>query len=609
MPVEITETDSGDVILGSGATRYFLGMDWPAEMSDLQCMLTYWKYWDIEPYCRGNVKDPHELFMRAMRMLVTPEEWIVSRWSEEHVYDWTHERFIVVWGAASSSKSWDFGLLTLMDFYADPQNTISRVATTTKPALLQRTFASVIHYHRLFKHKGYQMPGRLSKVMTAIVLEDDDSPTASTKAGIHGIAVREGPIEEAVAHIRGSHAKSVNLIADELSQMHPAIVSPDILANLRIGADKFRFVGLTNIDSFDDLAGRNSVPVGGWKTVSLETERWKTQRGVVRRHDGLRSPAIVEPDGARRYPHLLNRETLDEIVKAEGGNINAPSVYKMIRAWPPPQDTDPVVISETEAIKWGVTAGSDWRESFIPIAGLDPGFGGDRCILQIAKVGYELSGKLVIRFEDPIQIPIDAASPEPILYQIVTYGVTKLLDFGVAPENLAIDDSGPQSVADAYAKAFGLNLLRISFGGRPTVLPVSVYNKALGTEWYADRTTELAYTIREYAQYGQIRQFPELALREITKRRVLPKRPRRLEAKADFKKHTGLRSPDHMDACGLVCAIVRERLGVAPGASILRPGGERTVAGADPGKIQAINNIAVDPDNYLMDKRESYGVM
>jgi len=64
-----------------------------------------------------------------------------------------------------------------------------------------------------------------------------------------------------------------------------------------------------------------------------------------------------------------------------------------------------------------------------------------------------------------------------------------------------------------------------------------------------------------------------------------------------------------MDACGLVCAIVRERLGVAPGASILRPGGERTVAGADPGKIQAINNIAVDPDNYLMDKRESYGVM
>jgi len=581
--------------------RRYLGLDWPEEWSDLQCQLMYWKYHQLEPYKYGNIKDPHELFFMAMRQVLAPDEWKISRWSEEHVHDWTNELFIVTWGSASSSKSWDYGLLTLIDFYADPQNTISRVATTTKPALLQRTFASIIHYHRLFKAKGFGFPGRLSKTVTAILLDEDDSVTASTKAGVHGIAVKEGPIEEAVAYIRGSHSRSVNLIADELSQMHPAIVSPEILANLRIGADVFRFVGLTNIDSFDDLAGRNSVPIDGWKSVNMDVEFWRTKRGIARRHDGLRSPAITEDDGAKKYPHLLTKEALDDLIRQEGGNANAPAIFKMVRAWPPPVDLNPVVISETEAIKWSMESEVQWRDSFTPVAGLDPGFGGDRCILQIGKVGYALDGKLVIQFEDPIQIPIDATSTEPVLYQIVTAGVAKLLDYNVDPKHLAIDDSGPQSVADAFAKAYGLSLLRVSFGSRPTKLPVSVYNANPADMWYADRTTELAFSIREYAQYGQIRRFPKEALREITRRVVLPKRPRRLEPKKDFKKSTGLRSPDYMDACGLACAVAREVLGLAPGASVYQPLGEQSnlTGGMTQDRMMAINNISLEVNNYL----------
>ena len=94
------------------------GLDWPVQMQDWQIDLQCWAFHGLEPFCYGNIMDPHTLFFDVARKLLSPEEFIVSRWTEEHVYDWTHENFIITWGCASSSKSWDYGMLSLFSWYA-----------------------------------------------------------------------------------------------------------------------------------------------------------------------------------------------------------------------------------------------------------------------------------------------------------------------------------------------------------------------------------------------------------------------------------------------------------------------------------------------------------
>lgn len=555
------------------------GLDWPVALTDFQIDLQCWAFNKVAPYCHGNLGNPHELFIKAMRRVLSEDEYKLSAWSEQHIYDWTHESDIITWGCASSSKSWDYGMLALFQWYALPGDTIILLVTTTKPALNQRTFAAVAYYHRLLKAKFKGMfPGKLLPSTTALVQSAENDEVVGTKSGILGLAVNDGPVEEATAFLRGRHAKVVILIADELSQLRPAVVDPELLINLQIGTSVFKFVGLTNIHAFDDLAGRNSVPIGGWSSVNMDTMTWRTKRGVVRRHDGRLSPAIVEPCGAQKYPHLLNPETLSKIVEQHGGE-STPGFFRMIRAWPPPVELSDSVITPPEALQWKMRDAVVWKGPTTPVAGLDPGYGGDKCILALGSVGETSEGVYVIHYDRLVWIKIDATLGIPVLSQILQTALPELRSHGVTPEHLAIDDSGPQSVADVFYKEFGPGIMRVSFGSRPTELPVSVYNPAPASKYYANRGTEIVYTIRLYAQYGQIRGFPEDALSQITRRLVLPKQPRQLQSKRDYKQATGLGSPDDLDACALLAAVAREVVGLAPGATSVAPSGTAAPSG------------------------------
>lgn len=588
------------------------GIDFPAHWSDVQIELKCWKHWREPVYRAGSLKDPHECFFRALRTplvggdrILTDDEWRISRWSEEHVYDWTNESGIIVWGCASSSKSWEYGLLSLMDWYVDPNDTITLMASTSKDALLKRTFASVVHYHTLFKHKGSLFPGRYVPSKFAVVLSEDDMEAASTKTGVWGIAVTDGPVAEAVGRIRGMHALYVRLIVDELSAMPPAVWDKKLRHNLRVGTNDLKTIGLTNIDAIDDLAGRNSEPIGGWGSVTMETERWRTHQGIVRRHDGFKSPAIVEPDGAKKFPHLLTQEALDEAVKEEGGNADAPAIISMYRAWPPDVSSRPVVVTPSEATKWGMRPVADQRPNWLyqptVVAGLDGSGGGDNIALQFLLIGIVSNGERWIWFEPEEIVPIKAGAGEmPVTDQVVAYCLPRFATMGLQPQHLGIDDTGPQGLADAICRAWSAGPQRYVFSSTPTEMPVSAFNHKAAKEKYADMVTEVCYLYREFGQYSQLKNVSPTILSQLTTREVIHRGKRlALIDKKTYKKQTGRRSPDQMDAGAMALGVARHILGFAPGAKEFTPDGpvEQFVNPGvefDQNVVAAINNLKSD---------------
>lgn len=591
---------------GSHKKRY--GLDFSADLSDFNIDLVCWKYHFVEPYKSANIKDPHELFIKAVRATVdgvqvlTPDEWIISKWSEQHVHAFTHEETLIVWGCAGSSKSWDFGLLSLMDWYAAPHETITLLCSTSKEALRKRTFASVVHYHRLFKHKGLGFPGNEVPSKDMIVLTPNEHEAASSKEGIFGVAVKDGPIAEAVGKIRGMHATFVNLGVDELSAMPPAVWDPKLRYNLRVGATRCRVFGLTNIDSWDDLAGRNSEPLDGRASVTIETESWRTKAGLVLRHDGFKSPAILEEEGAEKYPHLLNKVTLDKMIEEEGGNADAPAIFTMIRAWPPSVSNVPTVVSISESIQWGMRSeqgfkGPVWRGKPTTIVGLDGGFGGDDCAMQRIEVGMDSEGRWVLLFDEERVVPVRAdAGARPVTDQILDYCLPLFEGWGLDPRYLGIDDSGPQGLADAFARSWSLAITRFSFGSSAGELPVSAYIKTPARDRYSDKATELVFLYREYGQYRQVQNVGIKAIRQLTSRETMRRGGKlAIVDKRKFKKDTGQRSPDAMDAGALALGVVRYVLGLCPGASDISPLGpvEAVVnpgAQFDPAVVALYNN-------------------
>jgi hypothetical protein len=588
------------------------GLDFPADWTDVQIELKCWKHWREPTYKAGTLRDPHECFFRAMRSEYQPgrrvleaDEWIVSRWSEEHVFDWTMESGIIVWGCAASSKSWEYGLLADVDWYVDPNNTITLMASTSKDALLKRTFASVVHYHQLFKMKGGLFPGRYVPSKFAVVLSEDDIEAASTKTGVWGIAVTDGPVAEAVGRIRGMHDDYVRLIVDELSAMPPAVWDKKLRHNLRVGANDLKVIGLTNIDAIDDLAGRNSEPIGGWGTVNMDTELWRTHQGIVRRHDGFKSPAIVEPDGAKRFPHLLTQSALDEAIKEEGGNADAPAIISMYRAWPPDVSSRPVIVTPSQATKWGMRPVADQRPNWLyppmVLAGLDGSGGGDNIALQFLLFGIVANGERWLWFEPEEIIPIKAGAGEmPVTDQVVAYCLPRFSTMNLQPQYLGVDDTGPQGLADALCRAWSAGLQRYSFSSSATDMAVSAFNKKPAKDKYADLVTEICYLYHEYGQYSQLKNVGPAILSQVTTREVISRGKKlALIDKKTYKKNTGRRSPDQMDAGAMALGVARHILGFAPGSKEFSPDGppeQFTTPGVefDQSVVAAMNNLKSD---------------
>jgi len=557
-------------------TVEYEGLTWPRIVHPIFRDLTLAKHWREHPYNQVKLKhDPGEYMMRAATALLSPPDLIVSPYTEEHFHDWCTEDFVCTWGSGACSKSNDFGLVAVLDWITDPLTTLTMMASTTIDMLLLRSFESCTRYFRILKKsKLIEIPGKESHVRTAICMDEDDvDGVVSLKAGIKGVAVRKGTMEDAKQNLAGSHTPYSRLCLDEASVMPDAAF--EARHNLSIGCKNFKLVALCNPESFTDLCCRHSVPIDGWASVNPETSfEWRSRWGKVRRHDGLRSPGIKDPD---KYPHLLKQAEIDRILTENGGNMDAPAFWSQIRGWPPPQGSEQTVLTTRLLDQWAMKSPILWGPNAptTRIAGLDPAFtsGGDSAVLQPATVGFEaVTNRLVIAFEPEIVIPLRASEARPIVYQVVDFVLDWANDQQFDLTYLGVDESGTQRLGDMIEVENisrggpSKSLCRVNFGASASTFPVSTRDLTESRKVYRNQVTELYYALREYGSFGQIRAMPETAADQCCRRRVLLKHPKALEEKVKMKARIK-RSPDQADALVCAVAVAKWVLRLSPGAT------------------------------------------
>jgi hypothetical protein len=566
------------------------GLDWPENVPDPFIDLVLAKKHRFAPFRHGNLLDPWEHLLRGATALLPRDVFSVNPWVEEIARDWCLEDFSILLGCASSGKSNAVGLFAVLDWIVDPHDTYIIMASTSKEMLKVRTYEAVVRYHKLLRQsKLFLLPGRESKQTTAILNEEDaeaeDGPVTTVKASIRGVAVQEGSVADARAGIQGGHMPWVTLVADELSGMGAkAEAVLDARVNLSIGTKRFRFVAMANPESVFDPACRHAVPWDpetkrdlGWTADYVDRQRWRSRFGSVLHFDGFRSPAVLEEDGAAKYPYLINQRHIDSILAQNDGNQDAPAVWTMIRGFPPPQGLESTFLTPTmlqtfharEEPVWDMRGG----EGLVTVAGLDPAFttDGDACILQFAQVGWLRDGPRAIAFEPAIVIPILASSPRPVSYQIVDRVRLEMERRGVSPRFLACDDSGTQSVADILTAEFGAPVLRVNSGAAATEELFGAEPAVPAKERFANRGTELWARVAFLCQQGQLRRLQPRAAQQFCLRRASQKAGRSLlEPKKAYKKRlAGQPSPDDADATALCCWAAYEVAGLAPGRSEL----------------------------------------
>lgn len=561
--------------------------DMPSPLIEFKC----WKHWKEPEYQTGNLTDPWECFWRGIYQVLPRHEFVRHRWAEEHVYDWTTESFVITLGAASSGKSNDYGLMALIDWLTDPTETVSILASTTLQMLKLRSYESVVRYfHKLNRYAPFTMPGKLSKTTTAILLDDGDGVDATEKASVRGVAVSEGTEEEAVAKLRGAHLPYVRLILDELSQMRAAAMK--VRVNMAIGARDFKLLGLTNPDSPTDLAMQHCIPVlkGGFAALDPDVdEEWRSQYGKVRRHDGLRSPAILEPERAKELSFLLTQEVLDDLLKQAGGNWDDPQMWTMVRGWPPAQGRTSTLLSMAEVIKHKAMQPVTWATApQLTVIGVDPAFsvGGNRGVIQAMDIGFDHTGLLKFFLRKPKYIDINATSPQPVLYQVGQ----QIMEFAVsifAPGTsvnmrssvlsamgnfIGVDDSATQSVADHLLGHYGVPVRRFNARHRASELKIALSDPQTAKERYYDQGTEMWAATAALVRHDQLRGLSAPAADQLTSRPTDPdKRPIRLVSKRAKAKDggTGHDSPDDMDSVGFAVGVARFFLNIYAGSETI----------------------------------------
>ena len=554
------------------------GLGFPEQMPRALALLKIWKHWREPEYAACTCKEPWELFWEAIYELIPKSEFVRHTFSEQHVYDWTTEDFVITWGSASSGKSNDMGLLTLVDWMVDPYHTVAIMASTSVSMLKLRSYESVIRYfHIVHRHAPWAMPGKLRKTDDAIINKDDDAMgNATDKASIRGVAVAEGSEQEARAKLQGAHLPYVRLILDELSQMRPAAMA--VRTNLSIGAKSFKLIGLCNPDSFTDLAAKHSVPKrpGGFASLDPDEDfEWRSPFGKIRRHDGLQSPAMLEKDGEKKYPFLLTPSRYKQLMEEYDGNEDAPEMWTMVRGFPPKQGKKQTLITMNEIMQAGAADDIKWYAGpATTVLGVDPAFseGGNRAIMQAMDVGLDVNMQVKLNFREPRPIKIEASSRTPVLAQVGEAIKLYAEEISVPAGLIGVDDSATQSVADFVAHSYFMNVQRFVSNAKPSEMLISEKDKQTAKDKYYNQSTELWAATAAFIRAGQVRNMPMTAAQQLSQRPMEEdKRPLRLLSKKKSTREGSAmvagESPDDMDAVSFCIGLIRFFLQMVAGTA------------------------------------------
>ena len=487
-----------------------------------------------------------------------PEPLMVRHpWADEMIKSVIDNKYVAIGGAANSGKSHTMAAWGILNWMADPQNTLILLTSTTLREARKRIWGSVISLLSVIDNFPFKIRDSIGNV--AYLTENG---TLIERAGLSLIAAEKSKTREAVGKFIGIKQKRVFLICDELSELSEAILQAG-LSKLSKNQE-INMIGMTNPNSRFDAFGSWSKPLDGWSSINPDLdETWTTKwGGTYIRFDGEKSPNIIS--GETKYPWLPTEEKISEDRDLLGENSRG--YMRMVRAVFFDSDETDAIYNESEIDRSGGMDRVSWNNKPIAIAGLDPAFtnGGDRTILYTGLVGYDDNGQYVCELGEAVQINDDATNKSlPRTYQIVEQVISICKKRKISPDNLAVDATGAGApFCDVLAGQWSDQFLRVSFGGKASDKKVSVSSKKIGHETYMNRVSELWWVGKELLRTRQLFGISTDLAKELVSRKYDMVKSGsfrvKIEPKVDFKARFGA-SPDLADAAFLCLDLARQR--------------------------------------------------
>lgn len=472
---------------------------------------------------------------KIVEMLWPDFEW--HDWSELLLREFcSGERHITVSGCSGSGKSTCAAIYVLVWWLCDYENSLVCVTSTSVTMSARRIWGQITQFYRSVPG----MPGRLVDSEHALLAKKGDS--------IHSISIIPGSREKSVeglGKIKGWHADRVLIVADELQDMTTEVIEG--LTNIMTGTKESQFIGLGNPVSQLDTHGQECEPVDGWESIGESSEGWKTKKGRCIRLDGLTSPNLT---GSKKWKGLLSQEDIDKTIADNGDD--SMQWWTMRRGmWPPAGSESDRIVSFSILSKNKCFDRVTWDLEYSYIGGLDPAYGGDRCILRFGKIGKDSDHRDALELEAPIIVPIKLSDTNvPVEHQIGQFCIDECKRRNMMPRDFSLDSTGQGRAVYLYMLTHWGPVNNVEFGGLASDMPIAPGLTKTGKEAYANRVTELWYSIRRFCEAGQLKGMDKDTAKELTSRcfRLIGKPERVLiDPKAECKKKLG-RSPDLADA-------------------------------------------------------------
>lgn len=485
-------------------------------------------------------------------------------------YDVPIKRVAMSTGCATAGKTFAIGLYAFAFWIADKFNSCVVMTTTTGKMGKKRMWPVITdcfssHRTALSQWSGYpehriSMPNLIDSQMMLQAERGDG------KHSISMIAVDEGETTKALNNIKGQHAPRMLVIIDEMESTPEGIVKA--CCNLEKATQDFTLIGIGNSSSMIDSHGRMCEPINGWDSIGVETEEWITNKhpdtgmtGICLHFDGFKSPNVIA--GKTIYPYLYTFEDYQKACTRE----ETVETWKQDRGFWAPEGVQITVMTPQMINRCKGRGTFQFLTWWYAIAGLDPAFGGNDCMLRIAKMGdIDSSGKIGIQLTQRYVIKASATSANEVDRQIGIRATELCKQHGVKPNHFAMDKTGTgRGVFSHMYSDWSNQIVGIEFGGMPSDVPISITDDRPAIEIYDRKVTELYFSVAEFLKAFQLCGMGQEEIADFCARRFKHEKKKYvLETKADFKKRSNNRSPDDGDAVAVLIDLAR-KLGANPG--------------------------------------------
>jgi len=531
------------------------GIEWPTddEVWVERTLIRNGGYITVDGKQYGNGEAYHVMQMQS---LLWPEKkW--HRWNKLQVEAFCANRMIGVLGAASTGKTHEAALFSLIYYFCFPEGFTGLISSTDSRSLELRIWGEIKKHWTMARENWPACPGNIIESRQMIVTADSEQQGRDFRNGLIGIPCVVGGSYVGLGKYVGVKNERVLLVGDELSFMGKAYV--DAISNLSKNRG-FKLIAMGNPKDPSDALGTICEPSeseGGWEGVIQDgtTRTWKTRwaGGIAVQLPGTDSPNMDVEDGRDEpYPFLIGRKSIQQDLEYYGrDSIN---FSMMCLGTMPRTSQSRRVITKDLVLASGAMDKAIWKggDTFL-VAGVDAAYsaiGGDRTVIIVLRVGKNEKNVWQVAIEEPpILVAPKVRSTAPIEDQVAELVMNECADRGIPPRRVYYDSTARGAFASALARIWSVDPVGVEFGGKPTDRIVSDVVRIPASKHFTKRVSELWFFSRYAIEAKQVRQFvPELieegSAREwdLTAGNLID-----VERKIQMKRRLG-KSPDIYDA-------------------------------------------------------------